>query len=480
MALKRPFSELDWQLTPEPVRQYIMALERTLFDMQQRIAAHEKRLEKLEVRTRKNSHNSSKPPSSDPPFSRKKRKQKKSKKAKGGQKGHEPHQQQMLDPNESHWLMPSAAHAGIQHSIKKTCSRFTSISISNFPKSKMQVSHYILQQCDCPNCGKTVKATLPSDVSTGYGPRFTALIGELSGIKAMSSNDVKQLCESVLGIPIATGTIQKIVDRTSNALLPVYEHIGRIARRFWCNYIDETSWFKENDLHWLWAMVNERVAFYRIDPHRSKEAFEKLVRDWDGILVSDGYGLYRKWVNRQTCLAHLIRKADALAERKKNRSSPLRRNRRRLAEATGIVCQRASRPENSGRIFIRSFCSPSPYGKTIKPMPANWPGRSFGKWTVCGPFSITKALTPPITAPNGPCVLVCCGENAAWARKAKKATDGWNGSCRYEGNLPPKCKTDIPVSRRMYYFLFSKVDAQSFLDLTQTGISRERQKRWWL
>jgi transposase len=154
-------------------------------------------------------------------------------------------------------------------------------------------------------------------VSTGYGPRFTALIGELSGIKAMSRNDVKQLCESVLGIPIATGTIQKIVDRTSNALLPVYEHIGRIARRFWCNYIDETSWFKQNDLHWLWAMVNERVAFYRIDPHRSKEAFENLVRDWNGILVSDSYGLYRKWVNRQTCLAHLIRKADALAERKK-------------------------------------------------------------------------------------------------------------------------------------------------------------------
>jgi transposase len=120
-----------------------------------------------------------------------------------------------------------------------------------------------------------------------------------------------------LHIPIATGTIQKIVDRTSNALLPVYEHIGRIARRFWCNYIDETSWFKQNDLHWLWAMVNERVAFYRIDPHRSKEAFENLVRDWDGILVSDSYGLYRKWVNRQTCLAHLIRKADALAERKK-------------------------------------------------------------------------------------------------------------------------------------------------------------------
>ena len=317
MALKRPFSELDWQLTPEPVRHYIMALERTLFDMQQRIAVHEKRLEKLEVRTRKNSHNSSKPPSSDPPFSRKKRTWKKSKKAKGGQKGHEPHKQQMLEPNESHWLMPKRCSCGHTMFDPKSMQPFYVHQHIELPEIDMQVSHYILQQCDCPNCGKTVKTTLPSDVSTGYGPRFTALIGELSGIKAMSRNDVKQLCESVLGIPIATGTIQKIVDRTSNALLPVYEHIGRIARRFWCNYIDETSWFKQNDLHWLWAMVNERVAFYRIDPHRSKEAFEKLVRDWDGILVSDSYGLYRSWVNRQTCLAHLIRKADALAERKK-------------------------------------------------------------------------------------------------------------------------------------------------------------------
>ncbi|BBO71408.1 hypothetical protein DSCA_53380 [Desulfosarcina alkanivorans] len=317
MALKRPFSELDWQLTPEPVRHYIMALERTLFDMEQRIALHEKRLEKLEVRTRKNSHNSSKSPSSDPPFARKKRKQKKSKKAKGGQKGHKPHQQQVLDPTESYWLTPqrcSCGHSAFDQEKMKTFYVHQHIEL---PEIEMQVNHYLLQQCDCPNCGNVVKAMLPPEMSTGYGPRFTAFIGELSGIKGMSRNDVKKLCESVLDIPIATGTIQKIVDRTSNALLPVYERIGQIARRFWCNYIDETSWFKQNDLHWLWAMVNERVAFYRIDPHRSKAAFENLIQDWNGILVSDGYGLYQKWVHRQTCLAHLIRKADALTERKK-------------------------------------------------------------------------------------------------------------------------------------------------------------------
>jgi hypothetical protein len=31
------------------------------------------------------------------------------------------------------------------------------------------------------------------------------------------------------------------------------------------------------------------VAFYRIDPSRSQEAFFTLTRDWDGILVPEGY-----------------------------------------------------------------------------------------------------------------------------------------------------------------------------------------------
>jgi transposase len=186
------------------------------------------------------------------------------------------------------------------------------------PEIRMDISHWILHRCDCPECGKTVKARIPDPVRFGYGPRLTAFIAELSGIKAMSRNDVKHLCESVLGIPIATGTIQKIVDRASAAIDPVYETIADIARSQPCNYIDETSWFRNNALQWLWAMVNDRVAFYRIDAHRSKEAFNQLILDWQGILVSDSYGLYRKWVHgRQACMAHLIRKADALTERKK-------------------------------------------------------------------------------------------------------------------------------------------------------------------
>lgn len=68
MEPTRPFTELDWQLTPEPVRQYIVYLEQTMMQMQNRLQQLEKRLEALEAKSNKNSRNSSKPPSSDSPY----------------------------------------------------------------------------------------------------------------------------------------------------------------------------------------------------------------------------------------------------------------------------------------------------------------------------------------------------------------------------------------------------------------------------
>ncbi len=64
-------------------------------------------------------------------------------------------------------------------------------------------------------------------------------------------------------------------------------------------------------------MVNKSVCFFLVQPNRSQRAFETLIEDWNGILISDDYGVYKNWINhRQLCLAHLIRRAKALSERK--------------------------------------------------------------------------------------------------------------------------------------------------------------------
>ena len=68
MKAKRPFSDDDWQATPEPVKQYIISLEQAIALLIKKVEALEHRTEKLEGSVNKNSQNSSKPPSSDSPF----------------------------------------------------------------------------------------------------------------------------------------------------------------------------------------------------------------------------------------------------------------------------------------------------------------------------------------------------------------------------------------------------------------------------
>ena len=92
---------------------------------------------------------------------------------------------------------------------------------------------------------------------------------------------------------MSLGAVQKVIDRVSQAILPHYEAIATLARQAPVGYIDETPWYCQNALQWLWTLTTETVSLYLIHPHRSKEAFFALIEDWQGILVSDGYGVYQ-------------------------------------------------------------------------------------------------------------------------------------------------------------------------------------------
>jgi hypothetical protein len=67
MEIKRPFSEADWLATPLPVRQYIEMLEQSILHLTAAMAELKGRTEKIEEQVNRNSQNSNKPPSSDPP-----------------------------------------------------------------------------------------------------------------------------------------------------------------------------------------------------------------------------------------------------------------------------------------------------------------------------------------------------------------------------------------------------------------------------
>lgn len=86
-------------------------------------------------------------------------------------------------------------------------------------------------------------------------------MAEIGGIDGNSRQTIQTFCSSVLGITISLGTIQKIIDRASKAILPYYEAIRDKARSVNVKHVDETPWKKNGKLNWLWVMANSVSPF---------------------------------------------------------------------------------------------------------------------------------------------------------------------------------------------------------------------------
>ena len=194
----------------------------------------------------------------------------------------------MLEPTETVPVPPTACSCGCREFVGLRT--FHTHQHIELPEITMQVAHFLLQEGECAACGATVKASVAEGSMTGYGARLTALVGELSGAQRSSRRAVKDFCQSVLGLSISVGAIQKCVDRVSHAIAPYDQKIADRARSAKVNHVDETSCSQHGVLAWLWLMVNHTVAFFSVKASRSKAAFEELIGHWAGILVSDGYG----------------------------------------------------------------------------------------------------------------------------------------------------------------------------------------------
>ena len=303
-----PFPRQDWEQTPPAVQAYLRTVHDALGQLQERV-------ETLEARLTQDSATSSRPPSSDAPYKKpRQRTNATTPRRAGGKPGHPGHRQVLLAPTTVQELRPECCACG--NTALTLLRPYYTHQVLELPPITMDVTHWVLHEGWCPDCGCWSKAQVPAEHATGYGPRFSALMGEVAGAYGNGRRSVQTFCASVLRVPISLGAIQKVLERVAHAIEPHYQAIATQVRHAAVNYIDETPWFLVHRLQWLWVMVSDTAALYMIHPQRSKEAFAALIDDWAGILVSDGYGVYQRWAQaRQTCLAHLIRTARGLAAR---------------------------------------------------------------------------------------------------------------------------------------------------------------------
>lgn len=173
-----PFPPELWEQTPLAVREYIRTLEA-------RVAALEATVQRLLERLQQDSHNSARPPSSDPPQALRKRARRgPSGRKRGGQPGH-PGQTRALVPTEEVDTIvpvkPQQCHR-CQHPLQGEDPQPHRHQVTDVPPVKPLVTEYQLHRLSCPACGTATRADVPPGVPTGgFGPRVQAMVALCTG-----------------------------------------------------------------------------------------------------------------------------------------------------------------------------------------------------------------------------------------------------------------------------------------------------------
>jgi len=294
----------------EPTVEKLLEYDRENKGLKERIA-------KLES----DSQNSSKPPSSDGPQQRDKRKQnsdkKKSDRKPGGQPGHTGSNRELIPVEEVDDVI------GCYAAVCESCKWFSECKKNNMVGEPLRWQQVEIPPIEpvvtefqvftlCGTCGEAHRGCLPPEVAmSNFGPRLTAMVGYFTAVLHVSRRMVKECFETLLGVRLALGSIQNLLEQTSEALQPMDKELQAALAKEAVLGADETGWHKR----WLWIFVARGFMYFHVAKSRASVVLKEVLGEiYQGILCVDRWGAYTKYHKGklQICWAHLKRNFEGL------------------------------------------------------------------------------------------------------------------------------------------------------------------------
>jgi transposase len=287
------------------------------------VARQDERIAELERRLKRNSRNSSAPPSQDPPGAPGRKRAPSSGRGQGAQPGHPGRGRGLLaveavDLVVEHWPERCGCGHVFCEAERDGVGEPARHQVSELPEIAVRVTEHRLHRRRCPDCRAAARAELPAGVPGGaFGPRLEAAVATLSVRNRVSRRDTVELVGELFGCPLSAGTVDAICRRTGAALELAYGDLLDHVRRAPAVNIDETGWRLRGGRRTLWGAVTSVAAVFRVAPDRhEREATRLLGEDFEGVVGSDRWWAYRGFdpARRQVCWSHLIRDFTAHAE----------------------------------------------------------------------------------------------------------------------------------------------------------------------
>ena len=145
------------------------------------------------------------------------------------------------------------------------------------------------------------------------GPHLAAFIVHLKMEFRLPIRKIQGLL-MYFGIPLSVGVIQQCYEEAGMAVSSLENELVAAVVSEALVHADETAWLEKAKSLWLWIFMASSVVYFCVGRRTKELVSNVLSASFQGWLMSDGYGAYRHYEKRLRCWAHLLRKAQGLAE----------------------------------------------------------------------------------------------------------------------------------------------------------------------
>ena len=277
------------------------------------------RVKDLEEKLNTNSRNSSKSSSQDP-YRKRNGNRKPSDKKQGAQKGHKGHTREMVSPEEvsefKDILPDECPHCGGRE-FSEDPTAIEERQVTELPEIQPEITQFNIHTCTCASCGVAVKAEVPKESLSAFGPRLKSFISLITGDLGVTKRKVVSLL-GYLNVTISVGSVCNIHHLAGTLLADAYEDIRNHTLAQSAIHADETSWYHKGKRRWLWIVTGAESACFKVNLSRSAEAFQSIIGDLPQPppLTTDRYSGYNGYEGaHQFCWSHIDRDFEKIFER---------------------------------------------------------------------------------------------------------------------------------------------------------------------
>jgi len=279
------------------------------------------RVRELEGQLRKDSHNSSKPPSSDGLAKKPKSLRESSGRNPGGQAGHEGTTLKRV----------ATPDVTVRHPLPKHCDRCGANlgaqagaliedrrQVFDLVQPVVQVTEHLGYELLC-RCGQRHHSIFPANVTAPvqYGPVIKSTLVYLTQGQLLPMQRTAQIVSDLFGVKISPGSVHTSIVQAAQTLVPSVMQIAAAVIASPVVHFDETGQRVGAHLRWLHSAGTPQLTWYGAHDKRGKIAMDAfgILPIFQGIAVHDGWASYRDYAcTHALCNAHHLRELIYLEE----------------------------------------------------------------------------------------------------------------------------------------------------------------------